>query len=413
MPRLESPEWLILVAVIVFVGWYWRAPRLTKPLRFLGLCLLVVALTEPTLPGKGRGLDLWVLVDRSASTKDFLEPRLEEMEELLQSSRSSSDRLFFVDFARDARLRSASDAELISGLGETTDLETALHVALSGADSDRHSRILLLSDGYSTVPLAAAGERLERQGVPLDTRLVNVRGEADWRVTAIDVRTRVQPREPFQIEIHIEGYPDGVVPFTVTRNGELQAEQVAAIRNGSAVVRFFDRLGVSGGARYDVELRAGDRFPGNDRATAWVEVDGGPSLLLVTAYADDPVAEVLVRQGFQIRVVNEPRKLSLSDLAGTRGIIINNVPASAFPSGFLAALDHFVNVQGGGLLMAGGKFSFGSGGYFESPIDPLLPVSMELREDHRTLSVAMAIVMDRSGSMAASVAGGKSKMEVG
>ena len=113
MPRLESPEWLILVAVIVFVAWYWRAPRLTKPLRFLALCLLVIALGEPSLPGKGRGLDLWVLVDRPASTKDFLEPRLEEMEELLASSRSSSDRLFFVDFARDARRRSDSDAELI------------------------------------------------------------------------------------------------------------------------------------------------------------------------------------------------------------------------------------------------------------------------------------------------------------
>jgi len=62
--------------------------------------------------------------------------------------------------------------------------------------------------------------------------------------------------------------------------------------------------------------------------------------------------------------------------------------------------------------MAGGKFSFGSGGYFESPIDPLLPVSMELREDHRTLSVAMAIVMDRSGSMSAGVSGGKSKMDL-
>ena len=415
MPRLESPEWLILVAVILFVAWYWRAPRLTKPLRFLALSLLVIALCEPILPGKGRGLDLWVLVDRSLSTKEFLEPRLEEMEELLASSRSSSDRLFFVDFARDARRRSDSDAELISGLGETTDLETALHVALSSAESDRHSRILLLSDGYSTVPLATAGERLQRQGVPLDTRLVNVRGEADWQVAAINVRTRVQPREPFQIEIHIEGYPalqDVVVPFTVSRNGEIQAEQSAEIRNGRAVVRFFDRLGVGGGVRYDVELRAGDAFPGNDRATAWVEVDGGPSILLVTAYADDPVAAVLLRQGFQLRVVNEPRKLSLGDLAGTRGIIINNVPASEFPAGFLAALDHFVNVQGGGLLMAGGKFSFGSGGYFESPIDPLLPVSMELREDHRTLSVAMAIVMDRSGSMSAGVSGGKTKMDL-
>jgi hypothetical protein len=37
---------------------------------------------------------------------------------------------------------------------------------------------------------------------------------------------------------------------------------------------------------------------------------------------------------------------------------------------------------------------------------------MELREDHRTLSVAMAIVMDRSGSMSAGVSGGKTKMHL-
>ena len=58
--------------------------------------------------------------------------------------------------------------------------------------------------------------------------------------------------------------------------------------------------------------------------------------------------------------------------------------------------------------MAGGKQSFGSGGYFDSAIDPLLPVSMELKTEHRKLAVAMAIVMDRSGSMGASVGvGGK------
>ncbi len=412
MARLASPEWLLLVAVIAFVAWYWPAPRLAKPLRLLALVLLVLALAEPILPGKGHGLDLWVLVDRSASTREFLEPRLEEMEELLASSQSSSDHLFFIDFARDARRRSASESELITSLGDTSDLETALQFALSSADSDRHSRILLLSDGYSTVPLKAVGERLQRQGVPLDTRLVNLRGEADWQVAGIDVRTRVKPREPFQIEIRFEGYPDGIVPFVVSRNGEAQQEQTAELHNGSAVVRFFDRLGIGGGVRYDVELRSHDPFPGNDRATAWVEVDGGPSLLLVTAYADDPVAEMLLRQGFQVRVVETPRRLELGHLAGTRGIIINNVPASAFAPEFLAGLDHFVRIQGGGLLMVGGEFSFGSGGYFGSPVDPLLPVSMELREDHRTLSVAMAIVMDRSGSMAAGVAGGTTKMDL-
>jgi len=66
----------------------------------------------------------------------------------------------------------------------------------------------------------------------------------------------------------------------------------------------------------------------------------------------------------------------------------------------------FVGEQGGGFLIAGGKRSFGSGGYFQSEIDDLLPVSMELKSEHRKLAVALAIVMDRSGSMGMGVAGG-------
>ncbi len=62
--------------------------------------------------------------------------------------------------------------------------------------------------------------------------------------------------------------------------------------------------------------------------------------------------------------------------------------------------------------MAGGKQSFGSGGYFQSAVDPLLPVSMELRMEHRKLAVALAIVMDRSGSMAASVSPGVEKIDL-
>jgi cobalamin biosynthesis protein CobT len=53
--------------------------------------------------------------------------------------------------------------------------------------------------------------------------------------------------------------------------------------------------------------------------------------------------------------------------------------------------------------MLGGAYSFGSGGYHGSPVGELLPVSMELKEEHKKLAVAMAIVVDRSGSMTASV----------
>jgi hypothetical protein len=82
------------------------------------------------------------------------------------------------------------------------------------------------------------------------------------------------------------------------------------------------------------------------------------------------------------------------------------------PGEFLTSLDFFVRQQGGGLLMVGGKRSFGSGGYFQSAVDPLLPVSMELKTDQRKTSVSMAIVMDRSGSMGAPVGGNMVKMDL-
>ena len=53
--------------------------------------------------------------------------------------------------------------------------------------------------------------------------------------------------------------------------------------------------------------------------------------------------------------------------------------------------------------MAGGKQSFGSGGYYQSAVDSLLPISMELKSEHRKLAVALAVVIDRSGSMGATV----------
>ncbi|MEM8711142.1 MAG: vWA domain-containing protein, partial [Planctomycetota bacterium] len=68
--------------------------------------------------------------------------------------------------------------------------------------------------------------------------------------------------------------------------------------------------------------------------------------------------------------------------------------------------------RGGGLLMTGGTASFGSGGYFRSPLDDLLPVSLEQRQEHRKLSVALSVTLDRSGSMSAPAGAGVAQMDL-
>jgi uncharacterized membrane protein len=60
---------------------------------------------------------------------------------------------------------------------------------------------------------------------------------------------------------------------------------------------------------------------------------------------------------------------------------------------------------GGGFAMLGGENSYGVGGYYRTPIEQMLPVRMEHEDRQDTPRVAVLIVLDRSGSMAAQVQG--------
>jgi hypothetical protein len=185
------------------------------------------------------------------------------------------------------------------------------------------------------------------------------------------------------------------------------------LRGGRGHVRVAGTLTSPGARRYEIRvLPTSDVRPGNNAATHWVEVQSSGSVLVVSGYPDDPLPDLLAKAGFSVEKIDDPQRLHPGALSGPRTVLLNNIPASSLPSDFLAAMDFFIREQGGGLLMTGGRQSFGSGGYFESPLDPLLPVSMELRQEHRKLAVAMAIVMDRSGSMAAAVDGKTTKMDL-
>ncbi|HSF19699.1 MAG TPA: VWA domain-containing protein [Vicinamibacteria bacterium] len=410
---MEEPHWLLLLAALAFTAWYWPRPRLRRPLRFASMVLCVLVLTRPYLRDRGDAIDLWLLLDHSASAHELVQPREDEIVSLLERSKSRNDRVLIVEFADEVRLRGRSDGEPLSDLGERTRLASAITFALSSEDSGRNRRLLIVTDGYSTEPLGALEERIGREGVPLDLRLVSADERADFAVESIELPTRGRPHEPFAIDVRLRGTIDGEAPYTFLRNGEKQVEASASIVDGEARLHFSDRLaGREGAVEYEIRLDSNDAYPGNNRATAFIEIETGPRLVLVTAYAADPLGTSLREQGFEVDEVTEASRLRLGRLAGARAVVVNNVPAAEVSDEFLEALDAFVRVQGGGLLMVGGRHSFGSGGYFGSPVDELLPVSMELREEHRTLSVAMAIVMDRSGSMSAGVDGGRTKMDL-
>lgn len=410
----RSPEWLAVLPVALALGWLLPRLRLFRPARLMCLALLTLILMRPQAQRYADGLDLYVMLDRSESTEDLIDKGFPEWRQLLENGRRGvDDRVLYFDYAAETVRHGETGAQLYDRNRKRTRTRLAVEHALNMASKTKPSRVLLFTDGFSTEPLGDLAEKLAAQNVSLDYRLVRPPEAADFRVAALRMPEKAQVAEPFLIEAEIRGSSDARVPLVIRRDGREISRGEVTLARGTGTVRFTDRAPLAGAHRYEavIEPTGHDRL-GNNRFERWIEISGGPVVLIVTKYLNDPVAAALEQQGFTVQTVTLPTPPLLGQLAGARAVILNNVPAHELPNDFLRSMDFYVREQGGSLLMAGGKQSFGAGGYFQCAIDPLLPVSMELKTEHRKLSLAMAIVMDRSGSMSAPVAGSATKMDL-
>ena len=155
-----------------------------------------------------------------------------------------------------------------------------------------------------------------------------------------------------------------------------------------------------------------DRQPANNLAKAALRVAGGERILVMGGDGTDSnIVRALRSSGMQVD--HRPEGvIAIDQLLAYRVLVLDQVPADRLGLPGMEAIARWVEHLGGGLVLTGGRRSFGAGGYHKSPIERVLPVTMELRDEHRKVAVAMAITLDRSGSMMAPVADGRTKMDL-
>jgi uncharacterized membrane protein len=80
-------------------------------------------------------------------------------------------------------------------------------------------------------------------------------------------------------------------------------------------------------------------------------------------------------------------------------LLVSDVPSMFLGLAQMQAIETYVRDLGGGFLMAGGQDSFGSGGYQGTRIEKILPVRFDGEKEIQQPQLAIALVIDRSGSM--------------
>ncbi|MFO0846181.1 MAG: VWA domain-containing protein [Gemmataceae bacterium] len=292
-------------------------------------------------------------------------------------------------------------------------------MALSLIPGDSPGRVLVLSDGKWTGrdPVLLTSSAVARN-IAIDYRALERAAAGDLAVSRVDAPSTVSAGESYLLTGWVFSPTPQEVEFELKRGDEVISKGKRALNSGTNRLSFRDRATQVGNQSYTLAVFPAtptqpDPVPENNTARFLVGVSGPRPLLHVTQSENSALARLLRSGGLDVRVMRpENVRYTLDNLSRYSGVLLENVPADKVGHVGMETLTAWVRETGAGLMMTGGKSSYGPGGYYKSPLEPILPVSMELRNEHRKLSLAIMVALDRSGSMAVPVSGGKVKMDL-
>ena len=417
----ETPQLLLLALP---VGWLWwefglegaphlrNAFRATPLVRLLIAMLLVLAMAGPKWVGRPGGTDLLFVLDRSLSMPPGSDERLGEIIGLTEDERGEVDRVGVISFGASSVTEKQPSKDSFGGFTKRvdrtgSDLAAALEHAAALSYGGRRAHVLVASDGEYTGrdPAAGPAALLAARGVPVSFRHVARLEGPDAAAVSLDMPESVELKARYQFSARVWANRAMKAGWTLFRDGAPIAKGTRELRRGENVIFLRDVARTPGLRRYEFEIVAeGDGKPENDRALGALRVEGPARVLVVssTGSGTTGLAGILRAGGLEVDAApSRGSRLSVEVLDGYRAVCLENVPAGDVGAGALASVRRWVESSGTGLLVTGGRSGFGAGGYFRSPLDEALPVSMELREEIRKYSVALVSVLDRSGSMRA------------
>ncbi|MBS0192351.1 MAG: VWA domain-containing protein [Phycisphaerales bacterium] len=450
---VERPLWLgaFALAGVVMAVFAWRFGVMGRTRRafaamirlmlmlILGACLSGLSLVRTT-----NQLTVVAVVDRSESVRRFgslsgadFSERIAEWLERAQIGRGADDLLGVVvfdakPFAEIAPSRARFGKPALTAPGtDGTSIESALRLAQAMLPPDSAGRIVLFSDGNQTTGDALKAAREISSGgrpTPIDVVPLDYRLDKEVYIASVDAPAQAPAQSSVRLRVSLfsTGKASGVLriisdgPGTATLASEPvsldpgeNTRSVQVPLGAGRVHRFRAVFEPDTGA--DGKPLA-DTLPENNAASAFTLTPGSGSVLVLHGGDRDPspLAKTLGEEGFQVEPL--PARLAPADpltLQGYDLVILENVGAEELPEQTQRLLASAVRDLGLGLVMVGGDNSFGAGGWRNTPLEPVLPVLLDLPERLVEPEAAVIFVLDNSGSMNAHVMGSsRSQQEI-
>ncbi len=293
-----------------------------------------------------------------------------------------------------------------------TDVQAAMQLGYGLYPSGHLPRMVLVTDGNQTAgDLVSEAYRARDMGVKVGWKTFAEDKVQEIRVAGLSLPDDLKVGQPFEVTAEIWSTHAETVSVSLRQDefpNALEPVKSVELREGVNRITFKSEAKRAGATTY--RLRLGryqhDTEKANNEAVMTAPVKGKPSVLYVEGgVLREPGSAGYLQRALQhenIDVeVRGPRGLpsSAKELEKYDLVLVSDVPAHFLGSGQMTALDTYVRSYGGGLIMAGGEDSFGSGGYQGTKIEQIMPVRFDAEKMREQPDIALMLVMDKSGSM--------------
>jgi Ca-activated chloride channel homolog len=377
---------------------------------------LATALARPVWTNVDDKVATVVVVDVSLSIPDA---QLEEARRYLEAfdkARRPDDRLYVITFAERPRVVRLDDGETIQRHdkeGAGSNIQAAMQLAYGLYPDGYLPRMVLVTDGNQTAgDVLVESYRAAELKVKVSWKTFAPQVRPEVRVLGLSLPDEVKVGQPFDVKAELWSTHDQEVTLALSQdefpNGREPRKTVKLKGGEKTRVTFTSEAKRAGHTTYKLKIARSEKDTevANNDAVMTTPVKGRPRVLYVEggALRNPGVAGHLQRalemENIEVEV-RGPRSLpaSAKELEKFDLVLVSDVPAHFVGLGQMAALESYVRDLGGGLVMAGGEDSFGSGGYQGTRIEKIMPVRFDSDRVREQPAIALAIVMDRSGSM--------------